>query len=114
MPAPVNVNRLDTFQPRLKTFTIKRLNTIIDFSQKIWQWLKTIKIQLKICFQMVDKVYDKSQKIIPKPYVPRDELPTRFSENSYGCGSRRFYTMKRGLVLLLLAESLISIQLNQL
>ncbi|VVB08959.1 unnamed protein product [Arabis nemorensis] len=33
-------------------------------------------------FEMVDKVNGKSQKIIPKPYVPRDEFPSQFIDHA--------------------------------
>ncbi|VVB00955.1 unnamed protein product [Arabis nemorensis] len=33
-------------------------------------------------FEMVDKVNGKSPKISPKPFVPRDQFPSRFNQSS--------------------------------
>ncbi|KFK24194.1 hypothetical protein AALP_AAs41122U000100 [Arabis alpina] len=45
-------------------------------------------------FEMVDKVNGKSQKIIPKPYVLRDEFPSRFNQSSYEYDGPQVYTVK--------------------
>ncbi|VVB00954.1 unnamed protein product [Arabis nemorensis] len=45
-------------------------------------------------FEMVDKVNGKSQKKIPKPYVPRDEFPSQFNQSSYEYGGPQVYTVK--------------------
>ncbi|KAJ0233040.1 Uncharacterized protein HA466_0287020 [Hirschfeldia incana] len=48
-------------------------------------------------FEMVDKVYGKSQKITPPPHVPRDEFPSRYSQNSYAYGGPKMYTIKEAI-----------------
>ncbi|CAF2129965.1 hypothetical protein HID58_012183 [Brassica napus] len=48
-------------------------------------------------FEMVDKVYGKSQKITPPPHVPRDEFPSRYSQNSYEYGGPKTYTIKEAI-----------------
>ncbi|CAN6878349.1 unnamed protein product [Brassica oleracea var. botrytis] len=48
-------------------------------------------------FEMVDKVYGKSQKITPPPHVPRDEFPSRYSQNSYEYGGPKMYTIKEAI-----------------
>ncbi|XP_010449864.1 PREDICTED: uncharacterized protein LOC104732034 [Camelina sativa] len=45
-------------------------------------------------FEIVDNVYGKSQKITPKPYVPENEFPIHFNQNSYEYGGPKFYTVK--------------------
>ncbi|CAN7081008.1 unnamed protein product [Brassica oleracea var. botrytis] len=48
-------------------------------------------------FEMVDKVYGKSHKITPPPYVPRDEFHSRYSQNSYEYGGPKMYTIKEAI-----------------
>ncbi|ESQ55857.1 hypothetical protein EUTSA_v10026998mg [Eutrema salsugineum] len=45
-------------------------------------------------FEMVDKVYGKSQKITSPPHVLRDEFASRFNQNSYEYGGPKIYTFK--------------------
>lgn len=45
-------------------------------------------------FEMVDKVYGKSPKLTTKPNDPKDEFPSRFSQNSYKYGGPKVYTVK--------------------
>ncbi|KAF8099618.1 hypothetical protein N665_0241s0051 [Sinapis alba] len=48
-------------------------------------------------FDMVDKVYGRSQKISPQVlYVPRYEPAPRFNQNSYEYGGPKVYTVKEG------------------
>ncbi|KAF8047305.1 hypothetical protein N665_3102s0003 [Sinapis alba] len=48
-------------------------------------------------FDMVDKVYGRSQKISPRVlYVPRHEPAPRFNQNSYEYGGPKAYTVKEG------------------
>ncbi|KAJ0236667.1 Uncharacterized protein HA466_0253730 [Hirschfeldia incana] len=48
-------------------------------------------------FEMVDKVYGRSQKTgHPVLYVPRDEPAPRFNQNSYEYGGPKVYTVKEG------------------
>ncbi|CAH8316612.1 unnamed protein product [Eruca vesicaria subsp. sativa] len=48
-------------------------------------------------FEMVDKVYGRSQKLNPPVlYVPRDEPAPRFNQNSYEYGGPKVYTVKEG------------------
>ncbi|KAG7547384.1 hypothetical protein ISN44_As12g026310 [Arabidopsis suecica] len=45
-------------------------------------------------FEIVDNVYGKSHKITSKPYVPRNEFPSYFNQNSYEYGGPKSYTVK--------------------
>uniref|UniRef100_A0A1J3HNH8 Uncharacterized protein n=1 Tax=Noccaea caerulescens TaxID=107243 RepID=A0A1J3HNH8_NOCCA len=45
-------------------------------------------------FEMVDKVYGKSQNITLPPHVPRDEFASRYNRNSYEYGGPKVYTIK--------------------
>ncbi|CAN8274985.1 unnamed protein product [Cochlearia groenlandica] len=45
-------------------------------------------------FEMVDKVYGKSQKTTQPPYVPREEFSSRSNQNSYEYGGPKIYTIK--------------------
>ncbi|CAA0395420.1 unnamed protein product [Arabidopsis thaliana] len=45
-------------------------------------------------FEIVDNMYGKSHKVTPKPYVPRNEFPSYFNQNSYEYGGPKSYTVK--------------------
>ncbi|XP_010440225.1 PREDICTED: uncharacterized protein LOC104723543 [Camelina sativa] len=45
-------------------------------------------------FEMVDKVYGKPPKQTTKPYDPKDEFPSRFSQNAYKYSGPKAYTVK--------------------
>ncbi|KAG7547387.1 hypothetical protein ISN44_As12g026340 [Arabidopsis suecica] len=45
-------------------------------------------------FEMVDKVYGKSPNLTSKPYDPKDEFPSRFSQSAYKYGGPQIYTVR--------------------